>query len=346
MLYLTTLFDKNYLSRALVLYESLLEQQIEFTLYTLCLDDFSFQHFTQKKYDSIVPLHIDELENADKELALAKLNRYKVEYFFTLSPCLPLYLLNKYNLPHICSLDADIMFFYSPEKLFNYLQSYSIVITPHKFSPELTHLEEYGKYNVSFQIFKNDTWGKMCLEKWRIQCIEWCHDYLDEQKQRFGDQKYLDSWTTDYPGKVKVLTDPVSGLATWNMNNYTISKKDGVYYSNGDKIVFYHYHAFKLLGSRWASNGFRVFKVHPQKLLVEMYHLYWKKLKAKNNLLNFTTDKSARQNLEDSTLRKIVTYEGVFYYLSESTLLMMNLTFLQGTLNKLASIKNRLKKLI
>jgi hypothetical protein len=238
------------------------------------------------------------------------------------------------------------MFFSTPEQLFNNLHSYSIVITPHKFSPELIDQEEFGKYNVSFQIFKNDNWGKMCLEKWRAQCIEWCHDYPDEQKQRFGDQKYLDSWPNDYPGKVKVLNDAVSGLAAWNMNNFTITKKDGIYYSNAEKIVFYHYHAFKLLGRRWASNGFWVYKVTPQKLLVEMYHLYWKKLNAKNTVLNFTTDKSARQNLEESTLRKIVTYKGVFYYLSNSRLLMINLNFMLGTLNKVATLRSWLRKII
>lgn len=346
MLYLTTLFDKNYLSRAIVLYESLMQQQVEFMLYALCLDDFSYQHFTDSKYTNIVPLHINELESADKELAQAKLNRHKVEYFFTISPCLPLYLLNKYNIPHICSLDADILFFSNPEYLFNYLQSYSIVITPHKFSQQILDLEEYGKYNVSFQIFKNDTWGKMCLEKWRVQCLEWCHDYLDEQRQRYGDQKYLDSWLADYPGKVKVLSDSVSGLAAWNVNNFSITKKNGIYYSNGEKIVFYHYHAFKLLGRRWATNGFKIFKVKSQKLLLEIYLLYWNKLNVKNHLLNFTTDKSARQNLEESTLRKIVTYEGVFYYLSDSKILLVNLNFMLGALNSVASLRNRLKKLL
>lgn len=346
MLHLTTLFDKNYLSRALVLYESLLLQPIEFTLYTLCLDDFAYQHFANGQYKNIVPLHINELESADKELTQSKLNRSKVEYFFTISPCLPLYLLNKYNIPHICSLDADILFFSSPQHLFNNLQSHSIVVTPHKFAPEISDREKYGKYNVSFQIFKNDTWGKLCLEKWRTQCIEWCHDYLDEQKNRFADQKYLDSWPADYPGKVKILDDTVSGLAVWNVNNYTITKKGETYYSNGEKIVFYHYHAFKLLGARWASNDFSVYKVQPQKLLIEVYHIYWRKLSKKNNLINFTTDKSARQNLEESTLRKIVSSKGVFYYLSNSRLLLMDVNFLLNTFNKIVALRNWGRKMI
>lgn len=342
MLYLTTLFDKNYLSRGLVMYESLLQHSSPFTLYVLCLDEYTFQYFAGGNYSHVIPLRLSELEEADKELLAAKANRRTVEYFFTISPCLPLYLIKKYSLPHICSLDADILFFSDPAMLFDNLNHYSIVVTPHKFSKEIAYLENRGKFNVSFQIFKNDATGIACLEKWRAQCIEWCHDYLDEETQRYGDQKYLDAWISDYPGKVKVLDDSVSGLAAWNINNYQLLEKDGQMYANDEKIIFFHYHAFKLFGRRWASNGFKIFAVRNNRLVEKLYLVYWKKLHKKNETLNISLDTSTRQNLAESTLRKVLSHDGVFFYLSDKQLLYTNLTFLLPAFNALAYAKNKI----
>ena len=98
MLYLTTFFDKNYLSRGLVLYNSLKEYTSDFELYILCLDDFTKDYFEKNKnnFTEVKTLQLDDIEENDSELAIAKSNRSRIEYYFTLSPCLPLYLLKKY----------------------------------------------------------------------------------------------------------------------------------------------------------------------------------------------------------------------------------------------------------
>jgi len=213
MLHFTTYFDKNYLSRGLVLIESLQQQTPEFELYVLCLDDFTSEYFrvNQLQYPQIVVVSLSDIEKEDTQLLACKGNRSTIEYYFTLSPCLPLFLLKKYTLPHICSLDADIKFYASPVALFD-LSQHSIVITPHKFSPEIKHKERSGKNNVSFQIFKNDAVGISCLELWREQCIEWCKDELDIENDRFADQKYLDNWEEKYDPNIKILNDNVTGI--------------------------------------------------------------------------------------------------------------------------------------
>ena len=151
-----TFFDINYLSRGLVLYQSLVKVEPDFKLYILCLDDETFSFLQKQLYKQVILVPISELENFDKELFESKSHRKLVEYYFTISPCWPLYLIQKYNIPHICTLDADICFYSSPNEIFSNLDSYSIIITPHKFSKELEHFELYGKFNVSFQIFKNN----------------------------------------------------------------------------------------------------------------------------------------------------------------------------------------------
>jgi hypothetical protein len=280
MQYFTTFFDKNYLSRGLVLIESLQKHSNAFELYLLCLDDSTFNYFEIRisQYPQVKTILLDDIEKVDSGLLASKSNRSIIEYYFTLSPCLPLYILKAYNLPHICSLDADIKFYTSPQSLFDYLIDFSIIITPHKFSKEIEYSLKYGKNNVSFQIFKNDENGLACLELWRKQCIDWCKDKLDEINDRFADQKYLDNWEILYLDKVKVLNDNVSGLAPWNLNNYKISFVNKKFYSNNERLIFYHFHHNKFINKRWITNGFNEYHVNYQKNHLRIYKNYWENI--------------------------------------------------------------------
>ena len=321
MFYFTTYFDKNYLSRGLVLYNSLKKRSFGFKLYILCLDDFTYQYFNNKvDFPEIEIVSLPELESYDAELKDSKTNRSLIEYYFTLSPCLPLYLLNKYDLPHICTLDADILFLHSPENLFNYLHEYSIVITPHKFSEQLKKSVRYGYYNVSFQIFKNDEIGRKCLENWRSQCLEWCGDYFDEINNRFADQKYLDDWPLRYAGAVKVLDDNISGIAPWNLNNYSIKKMNRLFYSDNERIIFYHFHQFKFINSRFASHGFNEYRVNYKKDIAKLYLSYWNEVSKYNKRLLITMDHSIRKSQSKQAWERLEKEECVFFKLTDGVI--------------------------
>jgi hypothetical protein len=244
-------------------------------------------------------------------------------------------LIKKYQIPHICTLDADMLFLSDPTPLFNELENHSIVITPHKFSKELIANEKFGIYNVSFQIFKNDVYGLQCLNKWRMQCIEWCGDSFDELNQRYADQKYLDDWTTLYPGKVKALNDDVSGLAAWNLNNYSISKHGRDYFSNGKKIIFYHFHHCKFYNSYILFNGFYNYKVRASKYTNELYSLYWAKIDAESGPIKNGLQASTR-HYNSNKLASNIYYEKTLYFrLPGGKLLPLNFNWLSSFLNKL-----------
>jgi len=328
VLHLTTYFDKNYLSRGLVLYESIKEHEKEFELYILCLDDFTLEYFANNelKFPEVRTISLYELEASDPRLKNCKTNRSLIEYYFTLSPCLPLYLLKKYSLPHICSLDADILLLDSPKVLFYYLNNYSIIITPHKFSEEIKELVTWGKYNVSFQVFKNDETGLTCLEYWRNQCIDWCGDFFDEDNDRFADQKYLDNWPALYPGKVKVLDDNTSGLAPWNLNNFKITLKENRFYSNGEGIIFYHFHHFRSFNKSWSSNGFDLYFVNHRKTIGKLYMMYWNKLKKANAILKVFQEQSVRTGYPDNLWLSIFNENVVYFNVFNKRLVYLNLT--------------------
>lgn len=276
-MYFTTFFDKNYLAAGSVLIDSLKQHCSSFKMYVLCLDQVTFDFFQNNTdYElCVIPIHLDELEEFDTELKECKLNRKLVEYYFTLSPCLPLYLLKKYKLPFICSLDADILFFSSPAPIFNLLEKHSIIITPHKFSEELKHMEGGGKYNVSFQLFKNNETGVSCLENWRNECIEWCKDEIDYQNERFADQLYLNKWENRYGTEVYILKAETAGIAPWNVNNYSIGFKNNTLYVDDQVSIFYHFQAFKILNKNFALNSFNAYGCNVTSDLKALYSHYW-----------------------------------------------------------------------
>lgn len=338
MLFFTTYFDKNYLSRGIVLYQSLVDTGTTFQLYVLCLDDFTKYYFQENKnkFACITTITLADVEQHDSELLACKSNRNLVEYYFTLSPCLPLFLIEKFSLPHICTLDADILFLYNPSKLFQYLNDFSIIITPHKFSNEIKELEKFGKYNVSFQIFKNDNIGIACLKKWRAQCIAWCSDFYDEQNNRFADQKYLDEWTTLYPNQVKELNDAVSGLAPWNLNHYTILELNEKFLSNNQPIIFYHFHHFKLFKENLATNGFYFYKAKPSEGIHALYLLYWNKLNIINKQLSTHKDVMKRTHLSgnNSIYQKLLDEGSAYLKLTNKNILYLDFQTWKGRLLK------------
>lgn len=310
MQYFTTFFDKNYLSRGLVMIESLQKQSLGFELYLLCLDSVVFDYFEANKlnFSQVKIILLEDIEKEDSALLACKTDRSLIEYYFTLSPCLPLYVLKKHNLPHICSLDADIKFYASPQPLFDFLKEHSIVITPHKFSKEIEHLVKYGEYNVSFQIFKNDEWGIKCLKTWKTQCIEWCKDVLDEDNDRYADQKYLDNWKNLFLDKVKVLNDNFSGLAPWNLNKYNITIINNEFYSNNERIIFYHFHHNKFFNNKWVTNGFKSYQVNYKKNILKIYKNYWLDVEINANRINIKNENIIRTsniiNLKNTLLQE------------------------------------------
>ena len=273
MLYFATLFDSNYLNKGLALYDSLRQHATDFRLYVLCLDAATADFFGGGAYSNIVTIRLADLESADADLIKAKHNRGIVEYYFTLSPVLPLHILKTFpDVDIITTLDADILFYSSPQPIYDEFHGKSILITPHRFPPKLKDREVYGLYNVSFQMFRRDEQGIKCLGEWREQCLEWCYDRMEDN--RFADQKYLDAWPDKFNG-LGILNHEGAGLAPWNIGQYHITRRGNIVYSNNSPLIFYHFHDLKAIKPRWFRHGLDVYgnrMTGPLKNLV--YHPY------------------------------------------------------------------------
>lgn len=253
MYYFCTYFDSHYLTRGLALYESLEKHCSSFELWILCMDTEAYTVLAKMSLPNARLVKLEDFESGDEALLGAKNNRSRIEYYFTCTPSLPLYVFD--HCPEaqlITYVDADHYFFSDPLPVFEEMGDNSILLIEHRFPSHLKKWEDRGIFNVGVLSFRRDKEGTACLKWWRERCIEWCYDRAEDG--RFADQKYLDMWPQLFSG-LKVLQNKGAGLAPWNASNYEIvlSKKKVIV--SGDQLICYHFHGFNQVGRRTYATG-------------------------------------------------------------------------------------------
>jgi len=247
MRHFCTYFDRNYLPRGIALYRSLVRTCSSFQLWILCMDAGCYDLLVRLHLPQVRLITIEEFERADPELLATKGARSRIEYYFTCSPSLPLYILRcDTEIDIITYLDADMYLFSDVEPIFREFNTHSIGISGHRFPVPLLHLEKYGRYNVGWLMFRNDQAGLDCLAWWRQQCLDWCYDRYEDG--RFADQKYLDEWPSRFSGTV-VLNHPGLNAAPWNLGGVMVSQSRAGVQIDDKPLVCFHFHGFKRIWS-------------------------------------------------------------------------------------------------
>jgi hypothetical protein len=231
-----------------------------FRLWVLCFDNLTYEILQKLSLPQIHPILQSNFESGDEQLLRAKGNRSKIEYYFTCTPSLPLYILKKYSdVDLITYIDADLFFFSNSSPIYEEFGNNSILIIGHRFPSYLGHLEKYGIYNVGFLSFRRDENGLECLQWWRERCLEWCYDRIENDK--FSDQRYLDDWPTRFKG-VSVLQNKGAGLAPWNLANYKFSENGEKIMVDREPLIFFHFHDLKQIQQRLYDPCLSQYRVH------------------------------------------------------------------------------------
>ncbi len=242
-----TLFDRNYLYKGLALYNSILRVCEDFKLWILCMDDITYDILKKMNLKNIELVSLKDFE--DEELLKIKNKRTPIEYCWTCTSSLPLYILKNYPwLDMVAYLDADLFFYSNPKPIYVEFGDKSILIVGHRYAPGYEkYRKASGKYNVQFLIFRNDRNAIECLEWWKERCIEWC--YFKYEDGKLGDQKYLDDWTERFKG-VHVLQHKGAGVAPWNAQRYSVRKANDKVFVDEQELIFYHFHLLNLLSPK------------------------------------------------------------------------------------------------
>lgn len=244
MYYFCTYFDQFYLPRGLALYHSLKQHCPAFKLWALCMDKESHATMVRLNLPDINIVPLEDLEQHDHELLQSKQTRNLLEYYFTCTPALPRYILDRWSeVDLITYLDSDLFFYANPQPIFEEMGQNSVAIIAHRYPEYLRkEMEIYGIYNVGWVSFRRDEHGLTCLNWWRDRCLEWCYDRYENG--RHGDQKYLDVWPDMFP-KVAVLQHKGANLAPWNLMNYRYQMSENQVYVDDQPLIFFHFTRFK-----------------------------------------------------------------------------------------------------
>lgn len=241
------------------MYQSLEQVCDNFHLYIFAFDDNSFSILNKLnlKKATIIPLKDFE----DEKLLAVKPGRTKAEYCWTSTSSTILYVIEKYKVESCTYVDADLFFYKNPKILFDEMGDKSILLTEHRYPPKFNRTNTSGIYCVQFITFHNNEEGLKALRWWRDACIDWCYDRYEDGK--FGDQKYLDDWTTRFKC-VHVLKHLGGGLASWNVEQWPFVSREGNHILFLDKssnkqfeAIFYHFHHVRFYKNNIVDLGWR-----------------------------------------------------------------------------------------
>jgi len=311
-----TYFDKNFLQKGLALHASLIKYNPEAKLWILAFDKYTEEILKKMKLKGVTVVGLKEFE--DKELLAVKGTRNKVEYIWTCTPSLPLYVFRKSpTTKYVCYLDGDLYFYSSSIPAVTEIDNKSIVAVPHRFPKGLEHIaKDSGYFNVAFNVFKNDEEGIRCLKRWRNQCLDWCYWRLEDGK--LGDQMYLDEWPKLYKDSLVISKNIGVDTAPWNVSQYKVTKKDNSVYINSEKLVCYHFDQFQILGP---NNFSRVLGYTLSKDVVEdIYEPYEEELRRQYKIIKKYDSKfeiKQPENKENKTQilkARLAKYFGPFYW--------------------------------
>ena len=251
--------------KGLALYHSLARHCPDFRLFVLCLSEECYSMLSELSLENVVLISLKEIEASDEKLLEAKKNRTLVEYYFTLTPSLPLYILNHYpEVQAITYLDSDLYFYDDPKPIFEEIADNSVAIISHRFSRETKAKAICGKFNVGWITFRRDENGLACLNWYREKCLEWCYDRVEPE--RYADQKYLDYFQDRFQ-KVVEIQNKGANLAPWNIDNYNIRINGGKIYVDDEKLVFFHFNGLKHILGPLYDSGFADYSANFSKVI-------------------------------------------------------------------------------
>jgi hypothetical protein len=312
-----TLFDSNYLARGLVTYESLMESTKGTAhLYVFAFDDTCYNVLTKMALPNMMVISLSEFE--DEALLAIKPTRTRGEYCWTCTSSTIYYVIKNLGKSNCTYIDADMCFYQNPKVLIDEMPSDKhVIITEHRYTPQYDKSKLSGKYCVQFMYFDDSRESLEVLTWWREKCLEWCYNRHEDGK--FGDQKYLDDWTTRFPC-VHELKHLGGGLAPWNIQRFDFGQDNrilkgkvliqkGLNLSKNDKntegvdfnAVFFHYHGVKLYEGHNYILAPKMYVLKPN-IKTLFYMPYLQKLKEaseKVRQIDSSFDSNGTQSLED-----------------------------------------------
>jgi glycosyltransferase involved in cell wall biosynthesis len=267
--------SKNYLPVTRVLVDSFHRYHPETPFFLLLVDEVEGYFKPEEEEFELVELEQLNISNFTQfifKYNILELNTAVKPYFLE-------YLFDTYKLKKLCYFDTDILILQPVTPLFDLLEKYSIVLTPHIISPieedglkpsELTIIQA-GIYNLGFIALSNTPITKQFLKWWQARLYNKCVMSLEQGIH--VDQKWVDFAPAFCEG-VYILKEPGYNVAYWNLNSRKVEIKGQEVFVNGKPGYFFHFSGFNPKDIKPVSkhqDRFDINKIGQAKILFEQY---------------------------------------------------------------------------
>jgi hypothetical protein len=242
-----TICAKNYLAQAITLKESFIENNPENDFYIFLADKICEENIEIKNLIEADSSIIKNIEQMSFQYNI-------IEFSTSIKPFCFQYLLNKYS--KVIYLDPDIYITSSLNRVYENLENYDVIITPHynymeeKYTGSVSEEEILfvGIYNLGFCAFKKSLLTENILKWWTNRLENQC--YADKFDSLHVDQRWIDFLPCFYNRNVLIDNNIGMNVAIWNLHERKvklINSKYYVYNENEDsleELKFFHFSGF------------------------------------------------------------------------------------------------------
>lgn len=249
-----TIISSNYMHYALTLYTSLLKFNPTISLNILTTDNVAMLEKWTSKFPHLNIYGVSDTceEGIGKELYDKYYQSHISEFRWSMKSVFMKFLMEQKKYKKVIWADADLFFVGDYQFLFDELNEYNVLLTPHwrnsnpsKEQKNFELLFVTGLYNAGF--FAANQNAIAVLDWWANASLYKCEENVN--KGAYYDQSYL-NLIPIYFDKVKVLKHRGCNIADWNKEECqrTIDEQGNVLINHKWPIVFIHFTKYAIRG--------------------------------------------------------------------------------------------------
>lgn len=240
MYHCCTITTADHLYKTLALYDSLRRVQPDIFLHVLCIDALT-EKFPEGNVAVYGPNDLKGLPSA--ATIISKYSSSKDKLRWSLKPVFLHYLLEQ-KADKAIYVDNDIYFFSDPAFLFDQLNEYDFLLTPHHYPRDPSRDQNWLEANFRVGLYNA---GFIAVNKKAIRDLDWwaaCCAYRCEKnalRGTFDDQKYLDLIPV-MNERAHIVRHKGCNVAEWNKAVISRTARDGhIYLDEKYPLVFIHF---------------------------------------------------------------------------------------------------------
>lgn len=240
-----TIIAKNYLAYARTLAQSFLSVHADHKFYVLVVDEF--EGYLNPSEESFEVVGLTDLGIPNLPSFCFKYD--VVELCTAAKPFLMDYLIREKGVGKLLYLDPDVLVTAPLKPLYEKLEIYDIVLTPHLDTdypddgllPDDGYILRAGVFNLGFIGLNSSENAAAFLTWWKSKLYNGC--VVDVPNGYFVDQKFIDLVPIFF-GNLFVEKDAGYNVAYWNLHSREVSRHNGTWLCNGEPMYFFHFSGY------------------------------------------------------------------------------------------------------